>query len=163
MNDVVFSCPSCRKPLVVEEAAAGTRIQCPLCEADVRIPQVKTAWLKKDLPGEDSDYPVWQRLEPEALTLLDRIEESSRRLSRKSREQERQLESVSKSLTLVRERMQIFERHLEPLRFRNQPSESVQIPEEWSPVPGEGPWKVFTLSFGLISILLAAGMLVMTR
>lgn len=37
-KDIYFKCPACRKPLVVERAAAGGDAPCPGCKAKIRIP-----------------------------------------------------------------------------------------------------------------------------
>jgi LSD1 subclass zinc finger protein len=99
--DLVFSCPSCRRPLVVEPAAAGTRITCPLCQNGVRVPEVRRA------------------------------------------------------VALMRERLEVLDRHMVSVAYRRTPSDTVQIPETWTPVPKQTLWKPLTIGFGTLAFVLA--------
>ncbi len=38
-NDVVFDCPECKKLLVVDGRASGLKINCPLCDKPISVPQ----------------------------------------------------------------------------------------------------------------------------
>lgn len=38
-HDLVFDCPECQKLLVVDERAAGIKIECPLCGKQISVPQ----------------------------------------------------------------------------------------------------------------------------
>lgn len=38
-NDLVFDCPECKKLLVVDGRAAGLKINCPLCDKQISVPQ----------------------------------------------------------------------------------------------------------------------------
>lgn len=37
-HDILFECPSCRKSLVVDEAAEGVIVECPKCHVSVIVP-----------------------------------------------------------------------------------------------------------------------------
>ena len=38
-HDLVFDCPECAKLLVIDERAAGLKINCPLCGKEISVPQ----------------------------------------------------------------------------------------------------------------------------
>jgi hypothetical protein len=47
MSEFKFSCPHCQQHLRCEEQLAGREIQCPACDALIRIPPV---------PGQTAEY-----------------------------------------------------------------------------------------------------------
>lgn len=155
MSDLYFSCPACSKPLVVEEIAAGTRILCPLCDTEINVPEVKTARLLEQTPETDARAVSEVRMESRITDILYDLREAGESLIRKAREQDRQLGLIEGALAVSRERLMVFERHLEPMHFKQNPSESVQIPESWTPVPKEGRWKALSIGFGLLAFVLA--------
>ena len=38
-HDLVFDCPECKKLLVIDERAAGLKINCALCGKEINVPQ----------------------------------------------------------------------------------------------------------------------------
>lgn len=154
MKDLVFSCPACGKPLVVEEEAAGTDITCPLCDKEIRVPVVKTATLAKQ--AFSARPPASETLLHSRITNdLHDLLEAGNSLSRKVRDQEQQLSLIGDAVAVARERLLVFEKHLEPMHFKGSPSESVQIPGSWTPVPRQTLWKPLTLGFGILAFSLA--------
>jgi hypothetical protein len=154
MNDLVFSCPACRKPLVVEEVAAGSRITCPLCETPIQVPVVKMAALA-DLKRAGGESPEALRLKSRITGLIYDVQEAAESLERKAGDQKRQLALIGDAVALNRERLVVFERHMEPMHFKQGPSQSIKIPESWTPVPKQSLWKPLTLGFGILAFLLA--------
>jgi len=154
MNDLVFSCPACCKPLVVEEAAAGTQITCPLCETPIQVPVVKTASLADlNRPGEGRAEA--SRLESRITDMIYDVQEAAESLARKAGDQKRQLGLIGDAVAVTRERLMVFERHMEPMHLKKGPSESIDIPESWTPVPKQSLWKPLTLGFGILAFILA--------
>lgn len=37
-HDLIFDCPECKKLLVIDERAAGLKINCPLCRKEISVP-----------------------------------------------------------------------------------------------------------------------------
>ncbi len=154
MNDVVFSCPACRKPLVVEEAASGTHITCPLCESPIQVPLIKTASLAHP-EGAGREPLEVSRLKSRIINIIDDVQETAESLARKSSDQKRQVSLVGDAVAVTRERLMVFERHMEPMHFKQGPSESMEIPQNWTPVPKQSLWKPLTIGFGIFAFFLA--------
>lgn len=158
-GDLVFSCPSCRKPLVVEPAAAGTRITCPLCRSAVTVPVVKRAEIlgfrrgggAGGKVGGVSDFRQRSRVTD---LLYDLHEQADARL-RGLVELEEQVALVDGAVGLMRDRLSVLDRHMVSVAYRRTPSDTVQIPETWTPVPQQSLWRSLTLGFGALAFLLA--------
>ncbi|MCC5842697.1 MAG: hypothetical protein JJU05_00460 [Verrucomicrobia bacterium] len=139
---------------MVEEAAAGTRIMCPICEEEVLVPVVKTASLASPIRSGSERTPG-PLLKSRITDMVYDVQEAAESLARKAEDQERLIALIGDAVAVTRERLMVFERHLEPVHFKQSPSESIVIPESWTPVPKQTLWKPLTLGFGILAFFLA--------
>src|SRR5256885_113394 len=51
-RDILFECPSCRKSLVVDEAAQGMIVDCPKCHTSVIVPPKPVSAFAPPPPSE---------------------------------------------------------------------------------------------------------------
>ncbi|MFZ4395154.1 MAG: DUF2569 family protein [Kiritimatiellia bacterium] len=51
-NDIVFDCPHCGKSLAIDRRAAGTRVVCPDCQNQVRVPIPDDMFAQEDAPAD---------------------------------------------------------------------------------------------------------------
>jgi uncharacterized protein YbaR (Trm112 family) len=143
MDDLVFSCPACRKPLVVESSTQGTGIECPLCRASIKVPTVKTARI----------------LDPRRLEQSLLLKELESKVTGKLFDLQQGLDSLERKLDA------------QSLNLRGWPGKFARVvpappPVEFSPetVPGAASrtplWKRLTLVFGSLAFACALALAV---
>lgn len=158
MKDLVFRCPSCKHPLIVEEAAAGKRVDCPHCHTNVLVPRVRVGILSgrgHDL-GTIAVRQVRQigRLELEIATLTDGMDSLQRRLPGQRDDLLRLLEHA----VLVRDQLQLLTQNLQPASKGSSPIElpAPGGPEDEAVLPSaSNPWRKLTVLFGGLAFPLA--------
>jgi len=155
VNDLIFRCPSCHKPLKIEEAAAGTRITCPLCGVNIHVPLVRFAIMKGSSPdpGQQVSRQLRQiqRLEGGVKSLSGDIHSLLRRVSG----QETGLKGMEQSAAVVAEQLELISR-----RIAGQAKPSEPPAFRASDILGGNPadsvaWKKLTLVFGGLALLFA--------
>lgn len=160
MKDVVFSCPACKKPLKVEESAAGTPILCPLCHADIQVPPLKTAvWAP---PGRrHKERPSETRLKMQISDVFLEVSELGDSLRRKVSAQEKQIGVIAESAALTRQRASILEQCALPAAEAGDANRAEREALH-GPIPSsDRAWRSLTLGFGLLAFLLALALALM--
>jgi len=66
--DIIFDCPNCQQELVVDNAGAGTEIECPACGETITIPKESTK------PMSEVATPTGQPINPIAASAAAKIE-----------------------------------------------------------------------------------------
>lgn len=113
MEDLVFTCPSCRKPLMVEAKLAGKKLICPMCAHSIRVPVVKEGVVRGSRNAPSSRVARHMRRIRGIKETVMELEESMSSMQRREPEQEddldllcRQAHHMANQLELIRSRMQ---------------------------------------------------------
>ncbi len=107
--------------------------------------------MKEPLSSQKEEEALVARVQDGFHAVEDSVEASLRRI----RERDAELKMMKESMVLIREQLEVFQRHMSPMNLKYGPSESIQIPGSWTPVPKQSLWKPFTLGFGALAFVLA--------
>ncbi len=62
-SDLIFDCPACLKSLAVDQRATGHTVQCPLCRAEVKVPELHRVIPLDEAPETPAlkARPAWEQ------------------------------------------------------------------------------------------------------
>jgi predicted nucleic acid-binding Zn-ribbon protein len=113
-NDILFTCPHCRKNMAIEKRGMGLTIQCPDCQGLVKVPKLSDAELKK----MGAKYTRGESGEPdnaEGLRILEEISGRLRTVQEKYARIEEQFNQQQQAVTAIQEEMQHLQEALDSL------------------------------------------------
>lgn len=112
MKDLVFTCPSCRKPLMVEARLSGKKLICPMCAHSIRVPVVKEGLVRGARNAPSSRVARHMRRIRGIKETVIEIEESLASMQRREPEQEDDLDLLCRQAHHMVGQLQLIHRQL---------------------------------------------------
>ena len=149
--DIVFSCSSCRKPLVVEGALAGKRVNCPLCGEYIPVPVAKPGILRGSRNSPAAMVSRQMRQLKRVGSQLSVLEESFLSAERGMPEMEQNLQQMIAEAKLMRQELQLVREQMgteTPATFQ----EAQQADPAASKDEGDEGWPWHWVAYGLSAL-----------